>query len=1134
MVLTRHKKSNPCPVCGTGTKGCSTDTTTGIHLCRGTQTNFNFNYRSDSGNGFKSYTHKDDTRVRSTQEYKKVVAEVKAKKQEEFNKLTSNQERHDLLTGILDEISLLPRHRKDLEDRGMVNPYALGFRSLRRHQQINADSTNLAGFYKGRFKGNNGILCPIRDVDGLLVGFQVKTDNKNLGKYVWAVSYDGDRKISSHLNTGELPINVSNQGNNIIGFSEGILKSSLAAQHLKATIIGSAAMGSSLKQVKQVIEKFNLDEVIIFADAGSAWNSNVVTAYSKIAKLAHEMGKRVFVSDWGQWLSKDKENDVDSLDSLDGVEQRPWKEFLKVAEENAYSDQEYLSEVFDEMREQVRSIQKESMPMIPREFNSTEGWDTVEAGGIPEYEEGKPAPKITFVGSLDDAYKEGLAKGYTTILDSSGTGSGKSYTASNLTRSILFPEGYNKASKYFYCIKSPRQPSIAKIELDFTEMATAHDGLYDDPKKVTPTGQPIRKRFTREAEVVNDINVGAELPEISVNSNCIRVGYKQLLREANVNVDGCQGCKFLHKCETRRGNGFGFKKEIRSVLKSNQIRANLNGLNPDLIGNQAALVIDEYSSSVEWITEVTYKKFTNYVESTMTQADKNNLEKEDLLEFFEAVRELIRIIGEDTNPLDNKYPYGMGADKIREVALANFNRHGINKEEMELGFKKLDAYFSSLNEEVLEVTSTFQKVNLKGLDAKVMPIHFYKLCQLIKGGEGVSGFATNGELKIITRNKRVLDTINHAKVRIFQDATGSREDLAIKLGISPDEILEIKQEQDPLENLQIFKVTGHGKAGNRRHAPANDRIRLAVDTLIDSLKADGVEKDEVGIIDFKRYSKEGELNHFVDGRGSNDYQNKKAVISIGTPIPNITQSKAELEVFQARNILSNNDPELIKYIMCRTCSEVIQELGRLRANRRDEEMLSFFWISDEDHTFLQQQISKDIPVITIDTYDIHPESESPRMRTRRVFFEVFQQLKDEGYNLDNLTQKEVADRMGTSTSAISQRVKKFGGWSAFKGALNTVFKGEITNQPTEDPSTIENNAKVVSYFQHVVKDTEGFVENLEEITRMNSKDKCVGIVRELIDMLPNDQRKAIIVELFKTFNHANTDGTPTSYFKPDD
>jgi len=193
-----------------------------------------------------------------------------------------------------------------------------------------------------------GYLCPVTNVDGLIVGLQIRLrvlGDNDKSRYRWLTSKTKNRPNGQtpHLypegyQSEELPlsIHIPQQLTKLqIGICEGVgAKPFLASQRLGIPVIGAAGgqhassphifKHSIIKLQKVILDALQAQEfqnkeieLVIFPDAGSVTNKNVMNRLASTVSLLKEWNLNVKFAWWGQWEKKDK--DIDELDDLSNI-----------------------------------------------------------------------------------------------------------------------------------------------------------------------------------------------------------------------------------------------------------------------------------------------------------------------------------------------------------------------------------------------------------------------------------------------------------------------------------------------------------------------------------------------------------------------------------------------------------------------------------------------------------------------------------------------------------------------------------------------------------------------------------------------------------------------------------------------
>ncbi|MBI1926850.1 DUF3854 domain-containing protein [Candidatus Poribacteria bacterium] len=262
---------------------------------------------------------------------------------------------------LIGELHLSPKHTQDLLHRGLSPEEVKCLRSqgyatlpdgLERLPLVNElverfDATLLSvpGFYLTRHNriwlaGASGLLIPCRDVNGRIVGAQVRVDEgQSGGKYRWMSATQKQRQrggVSSgtplHVAT---PVPQSLRGSErgvrsdgvlgVLGekkplhtqpsnhpttpshvwITEGIIKADIAALKLGETVIGIAGVGSwNKEEIKQTLSHLAPTQVIIAFDADTTINPAVRKQRKRLAQAVTGMGYRVSIARWDLRLGK--------------------------------------------------------------------------------------------------------------------------------------------------------------------------------------------------------------------------------------------------------------------------------------------------------------------------------------------------------------------------------------------------------------------------------------------------------------------------------------------------------------------------------------------------------------------------------------------------------------------------------------------------------------------------------------------------------------------------------------------------------------------------------------------------------------------------------------------------------------
>jgi hypothetical protein len=216
-------------------------------------------------------------------------------------------------------LGLGSKHRQNLCARGLTDAQidAGYFFTIYPNQELPPGIPgNLPGVSRGKLATKTaGMACPAFDVEGRLIGWQLRVDEATDNKYRWAKGWK-----SSHLPNGELPITVCRPVDGVkhlgVRLCEGLLKPFIAAQKTGQICIGAAGgnHAGSPEQLKAALDAINPESVTLDADAGAVANPHIIRLYQRTIDLVTGWGYAVNIGWWGQ---VDKSHpDIDELSWL--------------------------------------------------------------------------------------------------------------------------------------------------------------------------------------------------------------------------------------------------------------------------------------------------------------------------------------------------------------------------------------------------------------------------------------------------------------------------------------------------------------------------------------------------------------------------------------------------------------------------------------------------------------------------------------------------------------------------------------------------------------------------------------------------------------------------------------------------
>ncbi len=1128
-----------CPICIGARKDCRQSKKTGLIHCRHADANpLDHIFRGLDSLDFGMWSPKVDAEAYSEEKREEWRRQKEVERQQRLeaernqrSQLLSEPNRDREIRKILGQLDLIPQHRENLRQRGLSDEQieAGEFRSVKRFQKLNTEvSHRLAGVnIDGRSLTNwqPGMLCPTRNPEGQFTGWQLRLDNtSDEGKYRWATSANDDRPNAptAHLPNGELPIHCARPSGELrtkeIGIVEGILKSQIAAELSGQIFVGAAGgnFASSRETTKAYLAQLESENeeapfLVLYPDAGAIANPSVMRQYRKTQALMKELGYELNVSWWGQ-TTKEEHLDIDELLAAgrgDEIQTITWEQFEELEElaQNPNVIRDGFKGLFHNLKQKLdKAFKGFGKPPEKPETSSKEEQPKPKyidyvPGQLPSlidfYVEYKEGLRLRFSPSIVE-YKKGerlkiwqeAVEKFKYILDVTQTGGGKSHDAG-----LVRPEDFD-AKKILYFSTNHRNPTTAPVEANFKDLNVRNDGMAVDHSRRTALNKPHVIWPTKDNP--------ASLP-----GNCHRQPIFAAYRAKNIKIEGvqspiCQTCHLFNACGNESGEGHGFRSERQNTFKSDRIRANPSSFPPPDESNDGSEDDPDkandfnYSDSVSVWDEANISAMDSIaVKIADFEKVMGVLENElpTLHELLTPMRTRLRDIL--TGKIKAPY-YGFDDAAIRDLLPA------LPKDLTEI----IEQLYSVLRPDfsILNVTEKygqdfkdlpdFMKKKCRGKQGKIVekiedstPLNWLiPFLRVWSGARGALSYQY-GNLTISENNDRHREIAKACKSSIFMNATLDREDLALLLDVDESEILVIREKVENHNNLQILQVTGMGRLGQ-------DRSDSLI-TRVDALKVE-LETRYLGIefLDWLAQSLRGEKSWFKDSQGSNAFQNCPAIASFGVPCQNLT-ALANLYMTltgrrvrldnQNRDRQKNQDPEFQAFVDRHTHAEIKQAIGRLRANRRPNEKLTFLFVADYDLDFLG------MPVEKVEAFDISRLAGNALQQTRWAIFQAARKILEGG---QKLTQVNLAAAAGITQSRVSQIFTELGcGWKCFKKILAALLKflnsgTNISQDLTEDEIWLAQE-----YLPQLVKGD--FDDGSSEV---EMKDSPGSRVRQVVDV----------------------------------
>lgn len=355
--LIPTQRNNPCVLCGNTSGKCRE--ANDLRLCMEFTTSSpaipGYRFTGLSKDGLwgiwvvdDGISHADGDREQwwQEQQIRRHLREQAEAQQRAHSLPASERDRH--YKRLLSHLTLHSEDRADLHRRGLSEAHikAGGFVSVEQWQKLPEDfpltlpGVNLDG--RSLNVSGPGYLCPIRDIDGCIVGLQLRLrDAEDGGRYRWLSSVTHKRPNGQppNLPNGELPLAVFRPEvttRQAIALVEGTgPKPFITSQRLEVVTIGAAGglFASSSETLRITLERLATElgtrRIEFFPDAGSLENPNVLRQYWATWELLEQQGYLVHVGWWGQ-VSK-AHPDIDELEDVEAIAFLSPQAFLAMA-----------------------------------------------------------------------------------------------------------------------------------------------------------------------------------------------------------------------------------------------------------------------------------------------------------------------------------------------------------------------------------------------------------------------------------------------------------------------------------------------------------------------------------------------------------------------------------------------------------------------------------------------------------------------------------------------------------------------------------------------------------------------------------------------------------------------------------
>lgn len=1096
-----------CPVCNGARKDCRESTSSGLIHCRTDNPSTDYVLMGMDKIGFGMYIHSLElNRQEREREENLELFLLKKRKEREarererqeqlarYRESLTIEERDKEFRKILNGLNLTESDYKSLIERGFTNEqidFAM-YRSVSQWQKlpysVNDGLPGVKVGGKSLIVHSDGILCPIFNRNGLIIGMQIRYHNALMsGKYNWLA---GEKKRkhrpTSHLRNGELPIGYYQSNlespipliplpsgiTNPVILSEGTsIKPYRISIRTGITTIGASGGShyNSPEQLKAYLEHTNPGIVLIAADASSRSNKNVLSQYQKTKELVENWGYKVLILWWRQDTKEVGDLDECSDERLAAINYLTWENFCPETKEEFFRDSEPSNEEYDAIIKEMERLGE--IDRLSGEFEAKRDFFQYFSDLIHRL--GKKASKYLKISrsklrrTLRDAKKADVLywnrhlplprpgqleklppkiffeqgdrlylitalihAGWGYILDSSPTGTGKSHDAA----SIVMPEG-----TMWYADQNHRNPSINEIKNKFTDLFPRHEGIILDADG--------KYRLAKTDEEKENPTIESNCFRTSLFSKLAKKGYNPNAKVVGDQNPICASCpafktfvkidddKAAPKCAASPDDGSGYKYWRRFSLSANYIRGHHlsfpEPLDLSIFDSEEATQsnIWDYSKDI-----IIWEEFARLVSGTKILHSS----KADISEWFDLVWDLLPEIYQKISPLRQSLIHLFNNPK-------DIPRYGYNHDDLVSILPKIH-----LTEDEIKKIQSLQTIE----DKIVIPEHikYSELKDVSKGSINV----TNREFA----RQAIRDTYSNFEemptniLPIFLSVLGGFESGALRL------------------SKNSITVTRADTRTATIAAAAKSNLLLDSTSTIDNVSA-RLRVDKKAIINIEQVAPpldNLEIIHVnMAGFGSNEYSESgltrlsnaiqaiKTQYEEDTPVIGLKKYREKLGFsghwfnesrgsndFEGKetmifagspntNVGAAEDEYYTWYSTLEGFedyygqlqqNEIIQGIGRPRANRYRDSHFRIFFLA----TNLDLSWVKDrgMKLTSMEALELTPDAASESQLARYILLQGAAEFAKTGKAIEKIRQKDLAEITGKTQNAVQKLCAKFG------------------------------------------------------------------------------------------------------------
>ena len=291
--FSRTEVTVNCPFCSDSKKHLRLNTTKNVYHCHKC---------NESGNSITLYAKLTGTDNKTA--YYELIAE-NIIRSTVIHKDTIERvplplaERHAVYTELLHGLNLSAQHRNNLLTRGLDGsiiernlyrtvPDSAAASRIAKYLSLRFQLTGVPGFYSQnrawKMVLHKGFFIPVRSVDGLVQGLQIRLDDTQHRKYRWFSSIDKPNGTPA-----QSWIHTANIGGDVVMITEGALKANVAAHMTGDCFIGLAGV-NCVSGLVPLLTGMGVNKVYEALDSDKHTNRNVAAAAGNIRRMLAETG----------------------------------------------------------------------------------------------------------------------------------------------------------------------------------------------------------------------------------------------------------------------------------------------------------------------------------------------------------------------------------------------------------------------------------------------------------------------------------------------------------------------------------------------------------------------------------------------------------------------------------------------------------------------------------------------------------------------------------------------------------------------------------------------------------------------------------------------------------------------------